>query len=272
MKTLKDHTIIYDHECPMCHVYTGAFVKYGLLEKDGRKSFGELDQQEKDQLDLSRSFNEIPLINTKSGEITYGIESLFKILVHRFPVFQGLFKWTVFRWFIQRLYSFISYNRKVIIPGSQFERSDSCAPTFNLKYRVLYLVFSWIVTAVILTQFSLLISPIVPSANIWREVAIAGGQMIVLGLIAFAFDPSKVMYYLGNLMTVSLMGALMLIPITTIGLVFDLSIWIHLGYFSLVVLAMFIEHKRRLKILELPALILSLSWVTYRAVVLLLII
>ena len=39
METLRDHTIIYDDECPMCNIYTRAFVKHGLLDKKGRKGF-----------------------------------------------------------------------------------------------------------------------------------------------------------------------------------------------------------------------------------------
>jgi predicted DCC family thiol-disulfide oxidoreductase YuxK len=30
MKTLKDHVILYDAECPMCKVYTHAFTTTGM--------------------------------------------------------------------------------------------------------------------------------------------------------------------------------------------------------------------------------------------------
>jgi len=42
MKTLKNHLILYDEECPMCAVYTQAFVKSGMLEPEGRASYQKL--------------------------------------------------------------------------------------------------------------------------------------------------------------------------------------------------------------------------------------
>ena len=32
-------TILYNDACPLCSWYTGAFVKTGLLDKEGRKAF-----------------------------------------------------------------------------------------------------------------------------------------------------------------------------------------------------------------------------------------
>ena len=271
MKTLKDHTIIYDSECPMCHLYTGAFVKHGFLEKNGRKAFCELSEEDLQQLDLSRSYNEIPLIDSKTGEITYGIESLFKVLAHRFPFLSILFGASWFKWLTNKAYSFVSYNRKVIIPGSQFEKTDSCAPTFNLKYRVAYLMFVWLITAWVLSKFSTLLIGVLPTSGFYRELFIAGGQMVVLGIATVFYDRSKLMYYLGNLITVSLMGALMLVPIILLNSFISTGIYVTLGYFGFVVLVMFIEHKRRLSILNLPSNTFSAIWVLYRLIILCLI-
>jgi len=41
MKTLKNHMILFDAECPMCRVYTHAFVKTGMLDHNGRSSYQE---------------------------------------------------------------------------------------------------------------------------------------------------------------------------------------------------------------------------------------
>ena len=272
MNMLKDHTIVYDHECPMCNIYTNAFVKHGFLDKSGRKGFNELTEKEWSQIDQSKSFNEIPLINTQTGEVTYGIESLFKILANRFPAFHTLFKLSWFRWMMQYFYSFISYNRKAIAPGSCFEKADSCAPSFNLNYRLAYLVFTWLITALILTSFAHTLTPIVPTASFSRELLIAGGQMVFLGSITLYFDRTKVVYYLGNLMTISLIGSLLLVPIIWISQLVNLHIGFLMTYFAAVVLFMIIEHKRRLKILELPMISLSTFWILYRLMVLLLII
>ncbi len=42
MKTLKDHLILYDAECPMCKLYTGAIVKAGMLDISGRAPYQQL--------------------------------------------------------------------------------------------------------------------------------------------------------------------------------------------------------------------------------------
>ena len=48
MKTLSDHTLIYDNDCPLCVGYTNAFLKIKMLDKNGRKAFGKLTEMDKD--------------------------------------------------------------------------------------------------------------------------------------------------------------------------------------------------------------------------------
>lgn len=80
------------------------------------------------------------------------------------------------------------------------------------------------------------------------------------------------MDYLGNMMTVSLFGALLLLPMLLIGSLWSgIPSWLFLTYFMAVVAVMLLEHARRMKILELgwwP----SISWVLYRVIVLILIV
>jgi len=42
MKTLKNHTLIYDNECPMCTMYSKGFIHAGMLDENGREAFTEL--------------------------------------------------------------------------------------------------------------------------------------------------------------------------------------------------------------------------------------
>ncbi len=37
MKTLRNHTLIYDKECPMCNLYSKGFIQSGMLDENGRK-------------------------------------------------------------------------------------------------------------------------------------------------------------------------------------------------------------------------------------------
>jgi hypothetical protein len=78
------------------------------------------------------------------------------------------------------------------------------------------------------------------------------------------------MDYLGNMMTVSLMGVLLLLPMLLIGVAFPgMHALVFLAYFMAVVGVMLLEHMRRMTILKLgwwP----SISWVLYRVLVVIL--
>lgn len=71
-------------------------------------------------------------------------------------------------------------------------------------------------------------------------------------------------------MTVSLAGALLLTPILILNQFINIPQITILIWFAFVVLFMFMEHSRRIKILRLPT-ILSYTWVIYRVIVLLVI-
>ena len=90
---LKNNVIIYDHECPMCATYTGAFLKFELLDKNGRYKYSDLDKFPANALiDKDRARHEIALVDTQKMEVRYGLESLFYILSQQFPAFSLLFK------------------------------------------------------------------------------------------------------------------------------------------------------------------------------------
>ena len=42
MKTLSNHVILYDSECPMCTIYTYAFTATGMLDTEGRAPYQEM--------------------------------------------------------------------------------------------------------------------------------------------------------------------------------------------------------------------------------------
>jgi hypothetical protein len=264
MKTLSDHTLIYDNECPMCDLYTNAFIKTGMLDENGRQCYSD-DLTQK--IDLSRARNEIALVNRKTGEVIYGIDSLFKIVSNSFSFLKPVFNLKIFHFLVSKLYSFISYNRKVIAPAKVFQAPGSCTPDFQLGYRVLYIFFTWIVSSLILTQYSLLLFPIIPPTNFYREFVICGGQIVFQFLTIAFLRKDRIVHYLGNMMTISLAGALALWPLIVLGNLFSLPAWLPIGYFILVVMCMFLEHLRRVKLLKINPLA-SLSWVLYRLIVL----
>lgn len=268
MKTLEDHVIIYDDECPMCDLYTGAFVKTKMLSEHGRQPFGSMGNDIRCQLDQKKAADEIALINLQSGKVTYGIDSLFAIIGHNFALLKPVFAFGPFRWIMKRLYSFISYNRKVIVPGKKFEGENACTPSLNLPYRWAYIVIAWIVTSLTLNAYSHTLTPLIPRGNFYREFIICGGQILFQSLIVGALRKERLIHYLGSMMTISLAGALLLLPGLWIIKTFaPQTFLLPLSWFAVVVSLMLFEHIRRLKILDIHWFA-TITWIIYRLVVL----
>src|ERR1700761_5036304 len=173
MKTLKDHLILYDAECPMCKVYTQAFTSTGMLDNDGRAPYQNLKGFACPTVDRKRAVNEIALVTTTTCEVTYGIDILFKVIGNAWPIFKPLFTFRPFAWSMRKLYAFISYNRKVIIPAPK-TTDEKLQPDFSLRHRIAWLVIATIIAAAILTRYSHLLP--YPGNN-YREYLICTGQI-----------------------------------------------------------------------------------------------
>ena len=268
MKTLENHVILFDEECPMCHLYTKAFIKTGMLPADGREAYQNMPNQICALVDRQKAANEIALVNTETGEVQYGIHSLFKVIGNTLPFLKPLFRLSPFIWLMTKFYAFISYNRKVIIPAEV--KAHHIQPTFKLKYRLAYLLFTWLVTAFILTNYAHLLTDFVPIGNQFREYLICGGQIFFQGIIISFYKKDSLWDYLGNMMTISLAGALLLLPALLFGKYFTIAPIFFIVYFLGIAGLMLLEHFRRSKILKLGYL-LSFTWVIYRLIVLVLI-
>lgn len=263
MKTLKDHIILFDAECPMCKVYTHAFTSTGMLDTDGRAPYQDLKNFSCPTVDRSRAVNEIALVNTTTGEVSYGIDSLFKVIAHSFPILKPLFAFSPFKAIMRKLYAFISYNRKVIIPAPKTS-AGTLQPAFNLKYRLAYLIVATLTAAFILTRYARLLPY---PGNAYREYLICTGQLLFQGFIVTVIAPAKRWDYLGNMMTISLAGSLLLLP----ALALRPNPAIATTWFALTALCMLLEHLRRTKLLGLGRT-LTVTWIAYRLAVLLIIV
>lgn len=260
MKILKDHTILYDGQCPMCKVYTKALVGTGMLEDKGRVAYQERGTCP--DVDMQRAVDEIALVNNNTGEVHYGIRSIFYVLGNSFPLFKPLFSFGPFVWGMSKLYSFISYNRRVIVPPPATSVDFSIQPSFKLHYRLLYLLFTGFVTAFIVSAYAGLIIPFLPAGPVYMTYIICFGQLFFQGIIAILFFRDKIWSYLGNMMTIAFTGALLLLPLILV------SKWMHIHpvfaliYFLCIVSLMLAEHIRRSKLLQIGGL-LTITWVVY---------
>jgi predicted DCC family thiol-disulfide oxidoreductase YuxK len=267
MRTLKEHVILYDGVCPLCNVYTNAFVKYKFLDQNGRTTYQNMPSSIASCVDSQKAVNEIALVNKRTGDVAYGVKSLMKILAYRFPILKSVFEVRFINWLATKAYRFVSYNRRIVMPPKN-EQLPEHEPSLHKGYRILYLILTWIFTALVLNAYSKTLNTILPPSNLVRELVICGGQIIWQGLFIYYLKKEKAWTYLGNLMTISFAGALVLCLGLISNSIFSISnsYWF-LGFFTLVVGLMFLEHIRRTRVLNLPW-ILTASWVAYRCIAL----
>lgn len=269
MKTLKNHVILYDAECPMCHAYTKAFVKTGMLDSAGRHPYQQMPEQICPYVDKHRAVNEIALVDVTTGEVSYGIRSLFKIIGNAIPLFSPLFRFPPFIWIMTKVYAFISYNRKVIIPANTTGKHE-LQPDFKLTYRIAYLIFTVVIAAYILAGYAPLFASIIPAGGAYRELIVCSGQLIFQGTIISVLDKSKTWDYLGNMMTISFAGALLLLPVLALPQWIQIPDMYYAAYFMLVAGMMLLEHIRRTKLMGL-GWTMTIGWTVYRLIVLIVI-
>lgn len=267
MKTLEHQTLLYDEDCPLCQAYTSSFIKTGMLDKNGRKSFNQISTIDKSIIDIERASNEIALIDTKNKTVTYGINSLLKVIGHRFPIINTIGHFPPVHYTLELLYAFISYNRKVIMPNKENKSlSPQCIPSFNNPYRLAYIFIAIIITSSTVVSY-LKLNSWVPNLR-WSTIsALTLGLVIFQWLFIIKRDHFSIINYLGHVMTVSLYGSLILLPVILVHAWIPIPEFLKTSWFSLTIIIMFFEHKRRVKLLSLPAY-LSYTWVLYRIIIL----
>jgi len=270
MKTLENHLILFDAECPMCKAYTKAFVNTGMLGHAGRASYQNAPENICPMINKQKAADEIALINLENGEVTYGVESLFKVIANAFPLFRPLFLFRPFIWLMSKVYAFIAYNRRVIIPAGADAGRYGFQPSFKMHYRFAYLIFTWFCTGYILTAYAHLLAGVVNPGYHRREYLICGGQIIFQGIVISTFAKSKFWDYLGNMMTISFAGSLLLLLPLVAGYLLKIPTPYFIIYFLCVAALMLAEHIRRTKLLSL-GWTLTITWVLYRLVLLILI-
>src|SRR6185503_17536053 len=139
MSFMKNKILIYDDSCPLCTWYSGLFVKYGFLNADGRKPFSTLDDKLLSKIDFDKSRNEIPLLDTSTNKVLYGIDALLEILDQKIPLIKATGNLAPIKWLLTKLYKLISYNRKVIAAKRCGHGDIDCSPGYNYLYRFIFM-------------------------------------------------------------------------------------------------------------------------------------
>ena len=266
---IKENKLLIDKNCPMCRVYGNGFVKAGLIDENTICAYQDVPHESQLNIDFERAQNEIAMHDTTTGETTYGLQSIIKIISHDRPVLKTLLCHKIVFNPLRVLYKFISYNRKVIAPSAPVEATARlCEPSFNVPFRWAYIVFVALLTAVVVNAFTAHLFPHFGwTHSIRNELLICFGQVAWQGTATMLLLKENRLTYLGNMSTVSMIGAILLLPILLLLSLINISVYALLFLFFCVVSVMFLEHIRRCKLLGI-SLWMTVSWITFRTVIL----
>ena len=213
MKT-NSKILIYDDDCPLCEAYSAAFVKTGLLNEEGRKSFSNIDADNFAWIDKSKCNNEIPLIDTQTKQVWYGIDALLEILSQKIPFIKFIGNIKPVKWFLQKLYRFISYNRKVIVAETSKTNYD-CSPDFNTRYRLFFLgVFFLFNTVMLFPLYQTVFCHSFIGRNSFLQLQAAHLLLVASNIACGLTLKNKTgLEYLGQVNMLALLSILLLMPL-----------------------------------------------------------
>jgi predicted DCC family thiol-disulfide oxidoreductase YuxK len=245
---MNNKLLIYDDNCPLCSCYSSWFVRCGLLPTNGRTAFSALDSSLMQKIDFAKSKNEIPLLDTATGKVLYGIDSLLELLGQKCSLIKSTGNLPVINWLLRKLYKFISLNRKVIVAQKCGNGSIDCSPDMNFTYRILFMAVFLLVNTLLLFPLHHHLFIHFPSYQLTIP-ALQTAHFILVGincLIATSLSRQKAIEFLGQVNMLALLAVLLLLPLAVlINLLPDNQI-IHFAYVSFLSILLFKEYIRRI--------------------------
>ncbi|WP_405205341.1 hypothetical protein [Aquimarina sp. LLG6339-5] len=135
--------------------------------------------------------------------------------------------------------------------------------SLQITYRWIYIIFATLLSTLVLYHYAKELPELIPNDNLIKEIAMCSGQLVWQGSIIMIFIKKKIHSYLYNMISVSLLGSLALIPLILLYKQEVIILEIKILLFLLVVFLMILDHTRRVKKLKLPGY-LTITWITYR--------
>lgn len=260
--------LLYDADCPLCKWYTQKFVEQNLLPVSGRVPFNKMGPYVKQNIDVQRAKNEIALYNKATGETLYGIESLVKLLSKKWKWVEKGFKYGLINGLFSRLYAFISYNRKIIVPSPKTEDFLSCFPEPKPAYRIAFIAFCMVVVNFIVGAYFR--GPLAVFGH-WnypcREMVFFAGQLVFQGLFFYLFKIKNFYDYAGHVSFISFKGAFFLGGFYLFAVLLEnagINVTLFKPFFfGAIFMYMFLEHRRVTDLTGFPAF-LSYTWLLFR--------
>jgi len=269
---LTNHKLLLDNTCPMCTIYGNCFIRLAYVDKTTLSSYQHIEEEYSEHIDMELAQSKIALYDTESRSSLYGIDAILHIIEIKHKYIAQILRLPMIYWILEILYSFISYNRKIIVRPSLALNGRNCNPPLIHGYRWAYLVITALLTGLILKLYY---SPIFMglgwSINPWTEYIICFAQVIFQYISFRYFFKETPLHYLGHMSTVSMIGGTLLLPMLLLNSMITLPIFLLLGYFFVVVGIMLTEHIIRSTRLGL-VWTMTLSWITFRTLILIILI
>ncbi|WP_299188402.1 hypothetical protein [uncultured Aquimarina sp.] len=133
----------------------------------------------------------------------------------------------------------------------------------QITYRWIYIIIATLLSTLVLYHYAKELPELIPNDNLIKEIVMCSGQLVWQGSIIMIFIKKKIHSYLYNMISVSLLGSLALIPLILLYKQEVIVLEIKILLFLLVVCLMILDHTRRVKKLKLPGY-LTATWITYR--------
>ena len=212
---MKNKILVYDDHCPLCTWYSGLFVKYGFLNDEARKPFSTLDDNLLERIDFAKSRNEIPLLDTSTNKVLYGIEALLEILDQKIPFIKRAGNFGPIKCILKKLYKLISFNRKVVVAKKCGCGAIDCSPDINYHYRFLFLAICLTFNTIILYPFQYYLFGKLSyyHLNIAQLQAAHFVFVFTNCTLAFTFPKARGYEYIGQVNMLALSAVLLLVPL-----------------------------------------------------------
>lgn len=256
---MKNKVLVYDDNCPFCTWYSGLFVKFGFLNTEGRRAFSEIDESLLLKIDVDKSRNEIPLLDTSTNKVVYGIDALFEVLDQKLPFIKTVGKFGPVYWLLRKIYKLISYNRKIIVAKKCGHGKIDCAPDNNYRYRFLFMAICLAFTTAMLypLQYNLFNKLSYYHLDIGQLQMAHFAFVIINCTLALAFSKVNGYNYIGQVNMLALSVILLLLPLAILNN-FLYSEFVSTAWLILTALFIFREYIRRM---EYAGVLLSNHWV-----------
>jgi hypothetical protein len=135
----------------MCTWYCSAIVRGGLLPANASMGFANTSPEILARIDLERASREIPVYNTNTHEVNYGIDALLLIAGQKFKLIHTLGTKQPLYFVLQKLYALVSYNRRGMIAYMPKTNGISCAQPYSYNYKKFFIVLSYFLSFLCLT-------------------------------------------------------------------------------------------------------------------------